>query len=303
MSYYFKNIKPGVESESDEGEDLERLLKRSNQDDVDESSDDELRTLSFGSLKKADTMMEEEEGSGSKSNRKLKDKPSRPPKPKSKPEFVPEQESQSEPESDSGSSDSEFFEEESSKKDGDKKKKKKKNKHAPAEQSAKKPVSRVREIPGLHISKNQNPKLYQDIRFDKSTGGPTDSSIIRRRYGFLDEYRQREIEEMESMLKDRKLISKLPPEEVESIGKRLQSTKSRLQTMKSRDLEHNIVKEYEESLNKDNKNKFHLKRSERRKLVQKWKFEHMKSKQREKVMERKRKKRLGKEFKQFEFNK
>lgn len=73
--------------------------------------------------------------------------------------------------------------------------------------------------------------------------------------------------------------------------------------MKNRDLEHNIIKDYEESLNKENKNKFHLKRSEKRKLVQKWKFEHMKSKQREKVMERKRKKRLGKEFKQFEFNK
>lgn len=298
MSYYFKNIKPGVESESDEGEDLEKLLRRNNQDDPRESSDDELRTLSFESLKKADTMMEEEEDETGKANRKSKGKPSKPPRPSTKRELVPEQESESE--SDSGSSDSEFFEE-GSKKDGDKKKKK--NKHAPTEQSAKKPVSKVREIPGLHTSKNQNPKLYQDIRFDKSTGGPIDSSIIRRRYGFLDRYRQREIEEMESVLQDRKLISKLPPEEIESIEKNLQSTKSRLQTMKNRDLEHNIIKDYEESLNKENKNKFHLKRSEKRKLVQKWKFEHMKSKQREKVMERKRKKRLGKEFKQFEFNK
>ncbi|CAR25690.1 hypothetical protein ZYGR_0A02560 [Zygosaccharomyces rouxii] len=299
MSYYFKNIKPGVESESDEGEDLERLLRRNNQDDADESSDDELRTLSFGSLKKADTMMKKEEDGDRKLNRKIKDKPSKQVKYESEQESAPEQESESE----SGSSDSEFFEEESSKKNGDQKKKKKRSKHAPAEQSAKKRVSKVREIPGLHLSKSQNPNLYQDIRFDKSTGGPTDSSVIRRRYGFLDEYRQKEIEEMESILHDRKLTSKLPPEEVESIERRLKSTKSRLQTMKSKDLEQNIVKDYEQTMNKDNKNKFHLKRSERRKLVQKWKFEHMKSKQREKVMERKRKKRLGKEFKQFEFNK
>lgn len=45
-----------------------------------------------------------------------------------------------------------------------------------------------------------------------------------------------------------------------------------------------------------------MKKSEKRKVVQKWKFDHMKAKQREKVMERKRKKRLGKEFKQFEFH-
>lgn len=308
MSFYFKNIKPGVESESDDEEDFEKLLKRNNQKHGDDSSDDELRTLSFGSLKKADAMMGEEEEENN-DNRKSNGKPIYERKlqrnTKSEPERAEQSESEPEPESgsESGSSDSEFFEEHSSKKSGDKSRKlKKKNKHAPTEQTAKKPVSKVRDIPGLNIPKNQNPYLYQDIRFDKATGGPIDSTVIRRRYGFLDEYRQKEIEEMQSMLKDRKLVSKLPQEEVESIEKNLQSTNSRLQTMKNRDLENEIVKDYENKLNKGNNSKFHLKRSERRKLVQTWKFEHMKSKQREKVMERKRKKRLGKEFKQFEFN-
>lgn len=79
--------------------------------------------------------------------------------------------------------------------------------------------------------------------------------------------------------------------------------KSRLETVQVMEMEQKIVKDYEAEINKNNKNKFHLKESEKRKVIQKWKFEHMKGKQREKVMERKRKKRLGKEFKQFEFHK
>lgn len=296
MSYYFKNIRPGEHSESEDEEDLATLLsRRNNRDDTDESSDDELKTLSFGSLKRADAMMEEEDGKKQLKNFSTSTHSLR------KPQLEARMESASEAEQ-SGSSDSEFFEEETES-TNNLGKNKKRSKHSPAEQSSKKRVSKVREIPGLNISKNQNPNLYQDIRFDKSTGGPTDSTVIRRRYGFLDEYRQNEIDEIEALLKDRKFISKLPRHEVEEMEQRLRSTKSRLQTMKNKDLERQVVRDYERQLNKDHKNKYHLKQSERRKVVQKWKFDHMKAKQREKIMERKRKKRLGKEFRQFEFHK
>lgn len=144
--------------------------------------------------------------------------------------------------------------------------------------------------------------LYRDIRFDKSTGKALDSSIIRKRYQFLDEYREKEIDELQKLLQDRKFLSKIDQGEREEMEQRLKSMKSRLQSMKNKDLEREILKEYESDMNKNNNTRYHLKKSEKRKVVQKWKFDHMKAKQREKVMERKRKKRLGKEFKQFEFH-
>lgn len=144
--------------------------------------------------------------------------------------------------------------------------------------------------------------LYRDIRFDKSTGKALDSSIIRKRYQFLDEYREKEIDELQKLLQDRKFLSKIDQGEREEMEQRLKSMKSRLQSMKNKDLEREILKEYENDMNKNNNTRYHLKKSEKRKVVQKWKFDHMKTKQREKVMERKRKKRLGKEFKQFEFH-
>ncbi|QLQ79513.1 hypothetical protein HG537_0C01600 [Torulaspora globosa] len=292
MSYYFKNIKPGIESEPEDDEELENLLRRNADNGQDEeSSDDEMRTLSFGSLKKANDILSEEE----ESVEDEKEEES-----KRKREIDSDSGSGSDPESDS--EDPGFFEEDSDDNYGSKRQKKK-NKHAPTEQSSKKRVSKIRKIPGLEVPKVRNSNLYKDIRFDKATGQPMDSTAARQRYKFLDEYRENEIKELESLLKDRKFKSKVPQDELEEMEQQLKSMKSKLQTVKNKELERKIVKDYEKELNKDNKNKYHLKQNEKRKVIQKWKFDHMKAKQREKVMERKRKKRLGKEFKQFEFHK
>lgn len=291
MSYFFKNIQPGYASESDEGE-LEEIIrgKMPNQPANDlESSDDELKSLSFGSLKKADTILSKKEFS----EREIVQ-----PKKIYKEESFEEEEGS---ESESNSDDEEFFEEDGGNRHS--RGRGKKGKHAPKEHSSKKRVSKIREIAGLNTSSNRNSNLYQDIRFDKSTGEPQDKTATRRNYQFLDEYRQNEIQELQSLLKDRKFLSKVSSHEVEEMEESLKSMKSKLQSLKNRDLEHKIIKDYEKDINKDNKTKFHLKKNDRRKVIQKWKFDHMKSKQREKVMERKRKKRLGKEFKQFEFHK
>nr|CAI6830803.1 AEL_HP1_G0051680.mRNA.1.CDS.1 [Saccharomyces cerevisiae] len=78
---------------------------------------------------------------------------------------------------------------------------------------------------------------------------------------------------------------------------RLKSMKSRLQSMKNKDPSVKFSRNTKNDMNKQKQyERYHLKKSEKRKVVQKWKFDHMKAKQREKVMERKRKKRLGKEF-------
>ncbi|CAI4799976.1 CDG_1a_G0051830.mRNA.1.CDS.1 [Saccharomyces cerevisiae] len=297
MSYYFKNLKPDLNSdvEEDDGNLLESIMANKSKREIDEqeSSDDELKTLSFGSLKKAETVIDEEDFKDTKPVHK---------KPITttcrEESFDEDEDSEDQSDEDAG-----FFEEDSEDETHHGQKvPKKKSKHAPVEQSSKKRVPRVRNIPGLEIPRNKRSNLYQDIRFDKSTGKALDSSIIRKRYQFLDEYREKEIDELQKLLQDRKFLSKIDQGEREEMEQRLKSMKSRLQSMKNKDLEREILKEYENDMNKNNNTRYHLKKSEKRKVVQKWKFDHMKAKQREKVMERKRKKRLGKEFKQFEFH-
>lgn len=65
MSYYFKNLKPDLDSDVGEDEEnlLEDIMAERNKQKIEdqESSDDELKTLSFGSLKKAESLMDEED--------------------------------------------------------------------------------------------------------------------------------------------------------------------------------------------------------------------------------------------------
>ncbi|ODV80098.1 DUF947-domain-containing protein [Suhomyces tanzawaensis NRRL Y-17324] len=177
----------------------------------------------------------------------------------------------------------------------------KKNKHAPTESSSKRPVSRIRDIPGLETKST----LHTDIRFDPAYG-KADLAKTRKDYAFLDEYRHKEVESMQAILKDKKSQRLLSNHERDDIQLRLQSLKSRLDTMKNRDLEAKILADHKrlqlKGFKDGNQSKpYFLKKSEQRKLIQKAKFEGMKASQREKVMERKRKRRLGKEFRQLEF--
>ncbi|SCU78218.1 LAMI_0A03862g1_1 [Lachancea mirantina] len=267
-----------------------------------DSGDDEMSSLSFGALKKAEAQLEDENRSLKLRKRSVREKDVSPmvrKQEKPKREAVVSDSSESE----DSSPDEAFFEEEKTF-DHQRRSKKsaKKSKHRPAEKSSKKPVSRIRDIPGLSGPKSMNTNLYQDVRFDKSRGRSENFEQVRKNYKFLDDYRQREIEELSSVLGNRKLMNRIDPTEKEDMEAQLRSMKSKLQTLQNRDLERDVLRDYEQKINEGNKSKYHLKQSEKRKVVQKWKFEHMKAKQREKVMERKRKKRLGKEFKQFAFH-
>lgn len=327
MSYYFKNLQPNYDSEDEEidevelGETLERVVKRRNKssknysnqvsekeaDEDDEEDDAELQTISFGSLKKAEDMLAEEERQQRKkiNTKQLKTRSFKEENPERNKKLYQEESFDVSDANSSSDSDSDgtFFEEEGTRKGKDKDKARKRHKHAPVESSSKKPVSKIRPIPGLEIPSKQSSKLYGDIRFNKALGGVnTDESVIRRRYQFLDEYREKEIAEMEELLEDRKFLKKISDQEREDMERKVKSMKSKLQSIRNKELENKIIKDYEREINSKNKSKYHLKKSEKRKIIQKWKFDHMKAKQREKVMERKRKKRLGKEFKQFEFH-
>lgn len=317
MSYYFKKIQPDLESDYSSEEEFTFADKTSKKGKKhsNNSSDDEMNTLSFGSLKNAEKIEKKDSKDrqhyskdkkeiSNKMNKSYENKKDSNDKIMGK-TFEEEEFDDSDSDSDN---DGAFFEEEEEaikSRDNKRKSNKGKHKHAPTETSSKKKVSRIRDIPGLpslRQDRNSKSSLYQDIRFDKSMGHSTDVNVIRKRYKFLDEYRENEISELSKLLSDRKFTSKLDTHELNSMEEKLKSMKSRLQTIKNKELEHKILKDYEDKINEGNKGRYHLKESEKRKVVQKWKFDHMKKRQREKVMERKRKKRLGKEFKQFEFH-
>lgn len=312
-----RRLRPQFEDDEYEEEELNQLLRNqtsraeedSDSDNDNDDDDDGFGEISFGALKNAQNKMDQED---KKAHAKKSQQ-----KPKSKKNSVAavketryddseDEHYHSDLNSDSDSdSDSEgLFEEEGSgysrgshRDGGDKKKKK--SKHAPSESSSKKRVSKIRQIPGLDNPKHKT--LYKDIRFDTALGR-ADQEKVRKDYKFLDEYRQNEINQIESMLKNPKIRNKLSNHEIQEMEYQAKSLKSRLDSLKNRDIEKDVLKKYKEQNKGTNGNKFYLKKSEQRKIIQKHKFENLKASERQKVMERKRKRRLGKEFRQLEFN-
>lgn len=264
-------VRPVYDLESSDDEANYQQRKQSNRSKkLNDAQDDELATISFGTLRDAQSKLQNEEVGRERES----DSES----------FFEESDSDSGPEETSSNSAH-----------------KKRSKHAPAVASSKRPVSRIRDIPGLPSRKSQT--LHTDIRFDAAYG-KADLTQTRKNYAFLDEYRKQEIQNMEQILKDKK--SKLDESEKEEIRLQLQSLKSRMDTLKNRDLEDQVLKEYKKKQYQNVKEgkssqPYFLKRGDKRKILQKAKYDTMKPKQREKAMERKRKRRLGKEFRQLEF--
>lgn len=286
-------IRPSYDEDSESEGELANVLHRGDEASED---DDGMESISFGALNAAQRKLE------TKSRKKKNGIRRR------------GGQSESEDESDDSDSDSnsegsaeeDFFEnrgddnkdKRSDRRNGQKPAQKKKNKHAPSESSSKRRVPKVRDISGLETK-----SMYGDIRFD-SAYGKANLGEVRKNYSFLDDYRRQEVDEMNQVLKKDKNLSNFNRQKLEM---KIQSLKSRLDTLNNRDLESKILSEHKkEQLAKFNSgnqvNPYFLKKSDKRKLIQKAKFENMKSSQREKVMERKRKRRLGKEFKELEFN-
>ena len=143
---------------------------------------------------------------------------------------------------------------------------------APSEQSTKKPVSRIRSVPGI-VPKSAS--LYQDPRFDTALG-KADMQKARRNYQFLDGYRESELGTLKQQLKNTK-----DNEERHMISKAIQSQKSRLETLKKRDEETEILSKL--------KNK-KMSRSKKREFVLKERFSRMSSKDVARTMEKRRRK-------------
>ncbi|KAI6782869.1 uncharacterized protein J7T54_002028 [Emericellopsis cladophorae] len=171
---------------------------------------------------------------------------------------------------------------------------KRSSKHAPQEQTSKRPVSRFREI----ITENKRAPA-RDPRFDTMSSGRMDEAKAAKAYAFLDEYRDSELADLKVQLKKTK-----DPDEKEDLKRQIMSMESRRKARKKKQEEEQLLVEHrkrEKDLVAQGKTPFYLKKSEQKKQVLTKRFEGMSKGQVDKAIERKRKKVAGKEKKELDF--
>ncbi|KAJ4312096.1 rRNA biogenesis protein rrp36 [Neodidymelliopsis sp. IMI 364377] len=161
------------------------------------------------------------------------------------------------------------------------------SKHAPAVQSSKRMVSRKRAV--VDVKK----PVFRDPRFENIGGPRPDEETVSRRYAFLNDYKTSEIADLKKAIKKSR-----NGDEKEQMRKQLESMESQQKTQQRKDEQQAVVREHkkkEKELVKDGKQPFYLKKSEQKKLALIDRFQNMKSKQRDRTIERRRKKVTAKE--------
>lgn len=174
---------------------------------------------------------------------------------------------------------------------------KRSSKHAPQEQTSKKPVSRRREI----IPTETKRAPARDPRFDPAIGGPStaqDEARARKAYAFLDKYRDDELAELKVQVKKTK-----DPAQKEELKRQVMRMESRRKAEKKKQEQEELLREHrakEKELVAQGKQPFYLKKAEQKKQLLTKRFEGMSKGQRDKTIERKRKKVAGREKKELD---
>ncbi|KAI4095550.1 MAG: hypothetical protein LQ344_001481 [Seirophora lacunosa] len=164
------------------------------------------------------------------------------------------------------------------------------SKHAPAELSSKKAVSRKREV--LPTTKRD----VRDPRFEPLTG-PLDEQKAKKNYGFLNDYRDLEMSELRSVIRQTK-----DPAAKENLKRALLRMESRKKSQQRKDEEQDILRAHrakEKELIRQGKKPFYLKKAEQKKLALVQRFECMKGKQADKAIERRRKKKASRHMREM----
>jgi ribosomal RNA-processing protein 36 len=172
-----------------------------------------------------------------------------------------------------------------------KSKPKSKSKNAPQEISSKRPVSRKHFLPSL--SEAHKPR---DPRFE-TLGNPISESSFRKAYNFIDDYQRDEITLLKTQIRATRDNA-----EKDKLEKALKSLQSRKDSREAKDRAAEVLKERkQEEMEKvrHGKQPFYLKKSEERKLVMEDKYSKLGKKKLEKVLEKKRKKKEGKELRRM----
>lgn len=162
------------------------------------------------------------------------------------------------------------------------------SKHAPVELSSKKAVSRKREV--VPIQKRN----HRDPRFDP-LGGAVDEEKTKKNYSFLNTYRDSEISELRSAVRETK-----DNEGRETLKRTLLSMESRRKAQEMKEEQQEVLRKHrkeEKERIEHGKRPFYLKKAEQKQVALITRFESMKGKQIDKVIERRRKKKAARERK------
>lgn len=170
---------------------------------------------------------------------------------------------------------------------------KRSSKHAPTEVTARRAVTRKREV--VPVQKVQ----ARDPRFGPLGGGAGTTNVAlqekahRENYAFLEQYRDDEMAALRAEIKKTK-----NPAAKEKLQRSLMSMQGRRQAQQRRDAERAVVDEHrrrEKEAVKQGKTPFYLKKSEQKKQLLVDRFASMKKKDVDKTIEKKRKKLASKE--------
>ncbi|KAI5267089.1 DUF947-domain-containing protein [Aureobasidium subglaciale] len=155
------------------------------------------------------------------------------------------------------------------------------SKHAPMSQVSNRQVTRKRQV--IDVPKRQ----IRDPRFGP-LGGPVDDTEISKKYGFINDYQDSEMAELKAAIKKSK------NEDDKAILKRtLLSMESKKKARENKEREQEVIREHrkkEKEAIAQGKNPFYLKKSDQKQQALVNKFDSMKSKDRERLIERRRKK-------------
>jgi ribosomal RNA-processing protein 36 len=162
------------------------------------------------------------------------------------------------------------------------------SKHAPMAQASNRQVTRKRQVidvPKQHI---------RDPRFGPLSG-PVDETALAKKYSFINDYQDSEMAELKLAIKKSK-----SEDEKATLKRALLSMESKKKARENKDREQEVVREHrkkEKAAIAEGKNPFYLKKSDQKQAALVNKFDSMKSKDRERLIERRRKKVSQKEMK------
>lgn len=164
------------------------------------------------------------------------------------------------------------------------------SKHAPAQLSSKKAVSRKRDVVP------SQKRSYRDPRFEPFSGA-VDEQKVKKDYSFLDMYRDSEILELRSAIRKTK-----DSEGKERLKRALLSIESRNKAQKMKEQQQEVLRKHrreEKAKIEQGKRPFYLKKADQKRMALVERFEGMKGKQVDKVIERRRKKNAVREKKRM----
>ncbi|GAB7364982.1 hypothetical protein MBLNU230_g5765t1 [Neophaeotheca triangularis] len=165
------------------------------------------------------------------------------------------------------------------------------SKHAPASQSSRRQVTRKRNV--IDVPK----RAVRDPRFDAIHNQPIHQGNTEKAYSFLTDYQKSEIAELKAAMKKTKSEN-----EKEELKRTVMAMENRLRSKEARDRQQAVLNKHrkeEKDRVQEGKNPYYLKRSEVKERALVDRYKGMKGKEREKAVDKKRKKEGQKEKKRM----